>query len=289
LGPRAPELDLPAASTAGDLLLREGLVTKGRRRSNKAKRGSGERQASGAPNDVWTIDFKGQFRTGDGSYCYPLTVMDELTRYLLGCQALPTTSLELSRRTMHKIFVEHGIPRIIRSDNGSPFVAANSVIGLTELGVWWIELGIKQQRIEPGHPEQNGIHERFHRTLKRDTARPPAGNIRAQQRRFAAFRQEYNFERPHEALDDAAPATQWKPSERSYPAKIAEPEYPAHWVVRKVDTCGHFKFQGRRIFLSHPLETKRIGMNEVEDGIWAIYFHQAELARLNERTGVVHA
>lgn len=285
---REPGLKLPAASTAGDLLVREGLVAKRRRRAARGSRKLQERTRGRSPNEVWTIDFKGQFRTGDGVYCYPLTVVDEATRYLLGCQALSATTIALSRRTMERIFAEGGLPALIRSDNGSPFAAANSTIGLTELGVWWMELGISHERIDPGHPEQNGVHERFHRTLKRDTARPPAANSRAQQRRFGRFRTEYNCERPHEALGDVTPAELWRPSERTYCAKVPEPDYPAHWLVRRVDLTGHFKLRSQCLFLSHPLRRKLIGLNEIGDGVWAIHFHNVELARFDERDGALH-
>jgi transposase InsO family protein len=237
---------------------------------------------------VWTIDFKGQFRTGNGQYCYPLTVMDQASRYLLGCQAMAATTIALSQRTMERIFAEHGLPAVIRSDNGSPFAAANSAIGLTALGVWWIELGISHERIQPGCPEQNGAHERFHRTLKRETARPPAHDGRAQQRRFGRFRHEYNHERPHQTLGGAPPASLWHPSPRSYPGQVAEPDYPGHWLVRRVDHGGHFKLRSRTLFLSNPLRHKLIGLEEVGDGLWAIHFHHVELARFDERDSVLH-
>lgn len=285
---RQPGLELPAASTAGELLMREGLVSKRRRAQRRGQPPIEKREAAIEPNEVWTIDFKGQFRTGDGVYCYPLTVIDEATRYLLGCQALCATTITLSRRTLERIFAEHGLPGVIRSDNGSPFCAANSALGLTELSVWWTELGIGHHRIEPGHPEQNGAHERFHRTLKRDTTSPPAANGRAQQRRFSRFRHEYNHERPHQALGDVPPAERWRPSQRTYSGRVAEPEYPAHWLVRRVDHSGHFKLRSQQLFLCCPLRRKWIGLDEIGDGLWAIHFHHLELARYDEREGKLH-
>jgi transposase InsO family protein len=287
LAKRQPHLELPALSTAGDLLRRQGLVAP-RRRRRRGMRSRPTLSQGRRANDVWSIDFKGQFRTGDGAYCYPLTVLDDASRYLLGCQALLDTSLARCRRALARIFAESGVPQVIRSDNGTPFAAGNSQLGLSELGVWWIELGIRHERIQPGRPDQNGRHERFHRTLKHDTTRPPAANVRGQQRRFTRFQAEYNGERPHEALGDVPPATCWRASRRPYRDGPRQPEYPGHYWVRRIDANGAFKFRTRRVFLSTPLAGKLVGLEEVADGLWAIHFHHVELTRFDERSAPLH-
>src|SRR5436190_4070595 len=233
---RCPELPLPAASTAGRLLDRHGLVQR-RRRARRWRHPSGPLLQPLRPNEVVTADFKGQFRTGDGRYCYPLTIVDGATRYLLGCQALSSPRTVEARPIFERVFRQIGVPEAIRTDNGAPF-SSTGLHGLCGLSVWWIRLGIQHQRIRPGHPQDNGAHERMHRTLKAATARPPAANARAQQRRFDAFRQEYNEERPHEALGGEPPGRLWRPSARPYPEKMPEPEYPEHTEKRLVSNAG---------------------------------------------------
>ena len=223
-----PELVLPAASSAGKLLFREGLVTP-RRRTRTWRHPGHPRVRPTDPNELWTVDFKGQFRTGDGVYCYPLTIVDEGTRYLLRCQGLWSVRTDEAWPVFERLFREVGLPAAIRSDNGSPF-SSTGLHGLCGLSVWWIRLGIQHQKIAPGHPEENPCHERMHRTLKAETARPPAGSRRAQQRRFNLFREEYNEIRPHEALDGDPPASRWQPSARSYPSPLPEPQYAGHLV-----------------------------------------------------------
>src|SRR5207247_5986076 len=169
-----------------------------------------------APNDVWSADYKGQFRTGDGRYCYPLTVADEFSRYLLGCQPLTSTAVDEAKPIFTRLFHESGLPTRMRSDNGVPF-ATTTLARLSKLSAWWVRLGILPELIEPGHPEQNGRHERMHRTLKAETTRPAAGSLAAQQRRFNIFREEFNHERPHEALDQETPAACYAPSPRPMP------------------------------------------------------------------------
>jgi hypothetical protein len=232
-------------------------------------------------NQLWTADFKGQFRTRDGVYCYPLTVADQHSRYLLACQALPSTRNVGVQPVFEKLFREHGLPDAIRTDNGVPF-ASTAIHGLSMLNVWWIQLGIRHERIQPGRPDQNGRHERMHRTLKARTTRPPAANIRAQQILFEEFMLEFNHVRPHEALNDETPASIWKPSARPFPEEIRPPEYPGHFMVRLVCNAGTFRFKCKQIFISQALKQQYIGLEEVDDGIWSIYFYDVLIGRLDE-------
>lgn len=282
LARRRPELALPAASTVGDLLSREGLVAPRQRGRRPAHPGTVPLVAE-APNEVWTMDFKGEFRMGDGRYCYALTVADAHSRFLLGCDALCSTAGEGAKRCLERLFRTYGLPRAIRSDNGSPF-ASTARGGLSQLNVEWLKLGIAHHRIPPGKPQQNGAHERMHRTLKAETTRPPGGNQAAQQARFDDFRAEYNEERPHEALEQNPPASRYVASPREMPDVLQEPEYPGHYERRHVRTNGGFRFRGREIFLSEVLCSEWIGLEEVEDGIWSVYFFDRLLARLDERT-----
>ena len=275
-----PELELPAASTVGELFRRSGL-SRSRVRSRRAAHVGAPRLQASAPNEVWTADFKGQFKTGDGLYCYPLTVLDAYSRYLLGCSARLSTKQVEARPIFERLFQEHGLPSAIRTDNGVPFATA-AFCGLSALSVWWIKLGIRHQRIEPGRPEQNGAHERMHRTLKAETTRPAEKDQKAQQRRFDTFCREYNEERPHEALGQEAPATWYHSSERVMPSRVPEPEYPGHFEVRRVSNAGTFRFKKKQLFLSGALPNEWIGLEEYQDGVWSIYFCDVLLARLNE-------
>jgi putative transposase len=278
---REPRLPLPAVSTASRLLDRHGLVKRGWRR-RRWRHPSGPRVRPVAANEVMTADFKGQFRTGDGVYCYPLTIADEYSRYLLCCKALSSVRTEEARPAFERLLRSVGLPKAIRTDNGAPF-SATGLHGLCALSVWWIRLGIQHQRIRPGKPQDNPCHERMHRTLKRATARPPAANARAQQRRFDTFRLEYNEERPHESLGGETPATHWRPSPRPYPARLPEPQYAGHLEKRLVSNAGCFRFKKQVIFISQALAQEWIGLEEVEDGIWSVYFYDVLLARLDER------
>lgn len=284
---RQPDLELPAPSTAGELLRREGLSQRERRRRRWRHPGPPRRELF-SPNDLWTADFKGQFRTRDGMYCYPLTIADQASRYLLRCQALTSTRTAETKPVMERLFREIGLPSAIRTDNGVPF-ASTGIHGLCALNVWWIRLGIAHQRIQPSHPEQNGVHERMHRTLKAETTRPPAANRRAQQRAFDRFRVEFNEERPHDALGGRAPGTVWSPPSRAYPSRLQGPEYPGHYQTRFVSNAGTFRFQCQQLFISNALQQDWIGLEEVDGGVWAIYFYDVLLARFHERDRKLHA
>ncbi len=281
LAKRHPALSLPAPSTVGDLYARLGLIEPRRRRRRGAHPGAVPFRAE-APNQVWCADFKGQFPTRDGVDCYPLTVSDAYSRYLLGCTALLSTKACEAVPVFTRLFETYGLPEAIRTDNGIPF-ATNAICGLSALSVWWTQLGIVHHRIEPGRPEQNGRHERMHRTLKAETTRPPEQDQANQQRRFDSFRAEFNMERPHEALENATPASHYNSSARAMPKKLPAPEYPGHFLVRKVCNAGTFRFKNRQPFLSSTLKQEHIGLEEVDDGVWSIYFYTRLLARISER------
>jgi putative transposase len=287
LARRRPDLPLPAASTAGALFQRAGLSQSRTRRRRHRHPGTIPLQAK-APNAVWTADFKGQFRTGDGLYCYPLTVADAYSRFLLSCTARLSTKQIEARPIFERLFHEYGLPEAIRTDNGAPF-ATPAFCGLSKLSVWWIKLGIRHQRIAPGRPEQNGAHERMHRTLKAEATRPPERHQRAQQARFDRFCREYNTERPHEALDYRTPASLYRPSPRPMPTKLPTPAYPGHYLVRRVSNAGTFRFQTRQLFISDTLLQEDIALEETGDGIWSIYFYDVLLARLDERNFKLYA
>lgn len=285
LAPRHPEISLPAASTVGDLYRREGLVTprQGQRRWSQPGRAQ---VAVNAANDLWTIDFKGEFRTCDGRRCYPLTMADAHTRFLLAVDGLSSTAHAGARAVVERVFREYGVPGVIRSDNGPPFVT-KAIGGLSQLNVWWAQLGIRHDRIAPGRPDQNGSHERMHRTLKAETLWPPALDAEVQQGRFDAFRHEFDFERPHEAIAMKTPGSLYARSARELPARLREPEYPGHCVVRQVRSNGILYFRNREPFLSELLSGQCIGLEEIADGVWSIYFYDLLLARFDERTGKV--
>lgn len=285
LARKHPELSLPAASTIGDLLQREGLIQMKRRRRKWPHPGSSPLHSQ-APNEVWTADFKGEFRTADGLYCYPLTVADAHTRYLLSSEALLSTKSREAKPVFERLFRTYGLPERIRTDNGVPF-STPALCGLSHLSVWWIKLGIRHERIEPASPQQNGAHERMHRTLKAETTRPPERNQMAQQARFDCFRREYNEERPHEALQMQTPASAYQHSSRPMPHRLQGPEYPGHFEVRRVSRAGTFRLKSRQLFLSNPLKEEVIGLEETEDGIWSIHFYGVLLARIDERDGIL--
>jgi len=284
---RRHEVDLPSISTMGAILSRNGLITPRRRRRPSRHPGAPFLNTT-APNQVWTADFKGEFKTKDGIYCYPLTICDAHSRFILDVRARYSVKQKTAIPVFERLFREHGLPEAMRTDNGPPF-ATVALCGLSKLSVWWIKLGIAHQRIEPGQPQQNGRHERMHRTLKKETARPPTSNMTQQQKRFDEWREEFNNERPHEALNNETPASIYQPSNREMPSKTPEPNYPKHCVVRRISTCGTFRMNARQIFLSQTLNTEWIALEETDDGIWDIYFYDVLLARFNERTYTLHA
>jgi transposase InsO family protein len=285
LAPRHPDVQWPAVSTAGDLLARRGLVAKRRRRRPHQHPGVVPIHTAEA-NDLWTIDFKGQFKTRDGVYCDPLTLADQHSRYLLACRGLRSTKGDQARGVLEWAFRTYGLPRAIRSDNGVPF-ATTGIHGLSQLNVWWMRLGITHQRIHPGRPQQNGAHERMHRTLKRGAIRPPRADGKAQQRAFDAFRAEYNSERPHEYLAGETPASRYTGSPRAYPRILPAQEYPGHFLVKKITTGGTFRFQHRLLFIAHALTGHHIGIEESGDGIWSIFFNDVLLAKIDERDYII--
>jgi hypothetical protein len=241
------------------------------------------------PNAVWTIDFKGEFRTRDAVWCYPLTVMDGCTRYLLACRALPGPRTAPTRAALEQVFREFGLPARIRSDNGVPFAGPTSLARLSRLSVWWIHLGIVPELIQPGCPAQNGRHERMHRTLNARTIRPPAGNRAAQQRRFVAFCREYNDERPHAALGALTPGMLYVPSPRPLPTRLPPITYPGHFEVRRVAGNGCLKWHTRSIGVSEVLVGEDVGLEALDDGVWAVHFGPVRLGTFDERHGRIDA
>ena len=279
---REPTWALPAVSTANDILKREGLVVTGRRRRPVRHAGYQPPPVT-APNQVWTADFKGQFRTRDAQLCYPLTICDAYSRFVLRCDALvaPTTADTLDR--FRRAFSEYGLPDRIRTDNGEPFAAA-SLGRLSRLSVWWIRLGIHPELIAPASPYQNGAHERMHRTLKAETTRPPAQNLGAQQQRFRCFRHRYNVDRPHEALGQRPPARLYRASTRPVPRVLAPLVYPGHWEIRRVHDPGVMSWHSRNIVISTVLIGEDIGLEPIDDGEWDLHFGPVRLGRFDERT-----
>jgi transposase InsO family protein len=277
----------PAPSTVADLLARRGLVHH-RPRRRQAKHPGVVRPTTAAPNDLWTADFKGQFRTGDGLYCFPLTIADQHTRYLLACRGRLSTQTVTARPVFERAFRDYGLPIAIRTDNGVPF-ATQAIHGLSYLNVWWMRLGIFHQRIRPGCPQENGAHERMHRTFKREAIKPVRATCAAQQRNFDAFRREYNEDRPHEYLKQETPASQYHPSPRPYPERLPPLEYPGHFLVKKITTGGTFRFHNRLLYLANSMVDQPIGLEETDDGIWAIHFNTILLATFDERDYIITA
>lgn len=270
----------PARSTVAELLKRHGLTAPRRRRTRRGHPGRPLTPMT-APNVIWTADYKGQFRLGDGRYCFPLTVQDGFSRYLLACRGLGGTMTTECRPVFVRLFQEYGLPEILRTDNGVPF-ATGALGRLSQLSVWWIRLGIYPELIEPAHPEQNGRHERMHRTLKRATARPPAPSGRSQQLRFDLFREEYNAVRPHEALGDATPAALYTRSPRLYPTTLPPVEYPPHFEVRLVSANGGIRWLHDWVNVSHVLAGEYVGLEEIDEGEWDLYFGRLKLGRFHE-------
>jgi putative transposase len=285
LRPRYPSVAWPAISTAGDLLARRGLVKKRRRRRHYQHPGVVPPTTT-QPNDLWTADFKGHFRTRDGIYCYPLTIADQHTRYLLACHGLLSTKGHGVRPVFDRLFREYGLPGAIRTDNGVPF-ATCGIHGLSQLNVWWLRLGIQHQRILPASPQQNGAHERMHKTLKGEAIRPPRATLATQQRAFNHFRRLYNDERPHEALHDRTPASLYRPSPRVYSGTLPPVEYPGHFIVKRVTNAGTIRLRKRLLFLANALKQHLVGLEEIDDGVWSIHFCRVLLGRVDERDYII--
>lgn len=278
---RHPAWPWPARSTVCDILSRHGLVPSKRKRRRSGHPGKPTTLIA-APNDVWSADFKGHFKMGDGHYCYPLTITDGNSRYLLGCQALTSTCVQEAKPVFTRVFKDFGLPKRIRTDNGVPF-ATNTLARLSQLSAWWVRLGILPELIEPGKPQQNGRHERMHRTLKAETTRPAANTCRAQQHRFDRFCNEFNGERPHEALDMQTPAACYARSPRQMPNKLPPLEYPDRFEIRYVSANGGIRWNKQWINVSITCVGEYVGLEEIDDGIWNVYFGPLKLGRLLER------
>jgi putative transposase len=278
---RTPAGDWPAASTMGDWL-RDAELSQPRRRTRYIVPLTQPLAAAEAANDVWSADFKGWFRTTDGTRCDPLTVTDACSRFVLCCRIV-RPSEQGARPWFERTFREYGLPRALRTDNGSPF-ATTGAGRLSHLAVWWLKLGIQLDRIDPGHPEQNGRHERFHLTLQQETTTPPAATPRQQQGRFDRMRREFNTDRPHEALGQRPPARVYVASPRPYPARLAEPWYDATHQVRRVKATGQIRWQGEFVFVSEAVRGESVGLAETERGDWTVRFMHVELGRIDRQT-----
>lgn len=272
---------LPAASSIGNLLRKNDLSERRGYRHRHVARPT-RLQSVQAPNEVWCADYKGQFRLGNGSYCYPLTITDQHSRYLLACEGMGAISEEQAREVFQDVLREHGLPGAIRTDNGTPF-ATTGLAGLSKLDIYWMLLGIKHERIRPAHPEENGRHERMHRTLKAETTRPARSNLLQQQESFDAFRDVFNTKRPHEALDMRRPADVFEPSPRPYPLSLPEPSYPLHDDTIFVSRTGYLRIPGlARFYLTAVLADQPVGIREGHDGSWLVSFLGLDLGYLEK-------
>ncbi len=279
-----PAVSTPAKSTVHAVLERHGLVNV-RRRKRPRLIGTSLQHADTA-NDLWCVDYKGEFMLGDRRYCYPLTVTDFSSRFLLCCEGQESTREALAFTVFERVFREYGLPHRIRSDNGVPFCSANALHGLSRLSVWWLRLGIQIERIKPGNPQQNGRHERMHKTLKQATTRPSAPNMLQQQEKFEQFIHEYNFERPHEALGMKTPASQYQTSSRLYQG-LPELNYPFHDKTIVVTECGRLCMDRKKINLSTVLSGQRVGIRQVDDQIWQVSFMDYDLGYFDLESGRV--
>lgn len=278
---RQPGIEWPSPSTAGEILKRANLIEKRRIRGRAPPR-LGQLTQPQHANHVWGIDHKGWIRLGDGTRVEPFTVTDGFSRYLIRVAATTSTQYVQCRPLMKQAFREYGLPEVIRSDNGPPF-ASTGITGLTAMSVWWIKLGIRHERIDPGHPQQNGRHERFHLTLL-EAMRPAPANLAAQARRFSTFTRDYNEERPHEALGQRPPARFYQVSPRAIPARLPEPDYPAEVAVRRVRSNGEIKWRGELIFLCNSLIGEAVAIEEVEEGQWQVHFFDVPIGIIDPQT-----
>lgn len=277
------EQSVPSISTINNVLKAEGL-TKTRRKRRRVSPYGKFLQAGKAPNDLWSVDFKGQFKLTNGRWCYPLTVMDDYSRYLLAIQSQDSVNARDTRRNFKRLFCEYGLPYRIRSDNGVPF-ATTATAGLSLLSIWWIRLGIHPERIERGKPQQNGRHERMHRTLKAVAVRPPSRSFKTQQARFDQFLEAYNEERTHESLSQQLPCEWYQPSTRPYPSKINAIEYPRHFSVRKVKGTGVVYWHGGQAYISNLLADERVGIEEIDNDVFDFYFSFYRLGTIDISKG----
>ena len=275
----AGDVRVPSKSTVHAVLDRHGLVAHARKRHRFRAEGTALSQAL-LPNDLWCADFKGEFKLGNGQYCYPLTVTDQTSRYLLCCEAFESTREQGVFDAFRRLFAERGLPAAIRSDNGLPFASPNGLYNLSKLSVWWLRLGIGLERIRPGRPQQNGRHERMHLTLKQEATRPAGRNILQQQARFDAFVSEFNQERPHEALDMKMPADLYTVSSRPYQG-LPEVDYPFHDREALVTNCGRICIYRKKINISTVLAGQKLGIKEVDDGIWLVSFMHYDLGYID--------
>ena len=278
---RYPDRSPPSRTTIYNVLKRAGLIPS-RRTRRRVSPGAVVVDGINTPNGLWSADFKGQFLTNDARWCYPLTVMDHASRYVLGCHGLPSTRGLPARAVFERLFRHYGLPERMRTDNGVPFASLGTG-GLSRLSIWWIRLGIVPERITPGRPQQNGRHERMHRTLKRAVTQPPAMNLRAQQRRFNAFCHHYNTERPHEALEQRTPASVYTASARSYPQRLPELIYPSYMQTRRVSHNGVIYWNAWQIYIGYLLAGEEIGIEPIGDGLWQIHFGPVGLGGFDER------
>src|SRR3984957_41974 len=272
---------LPAISTVHAVLDRHGLVHRRRRRRHKATGTELSRPA--APNALWCADYKGEFMLGNRQYCYPLTITDFASRYLLTCEALSTTQEKFAFTVFERTFKEFGLPCVIRTDNGVPFASAHAIYGLSKLSVWWLRLGIQIERSKPGHPQDNGRHERMHLTLKKEATKPAAPNVLQQQARFDAFVERFNQERPHQALAMKVPADLYARSPRVYRG-LDELTYPFHDQTVTVTHCGRLCFKGRKVNLSQVFAGQNVGVTQVGERIWLVTFMQYDLGYFDDET-----
>ena len=274
-----PDIKHPATSTVHAILDRHGLVEK-----RKARRYRAEGTAlsfTKTPNDLWCADYKGEFLMGNKKYCYPLTITDFSSRYLLVCEGLENTKEQYAFTVFENAFKEYGLPKAIRTDNGVPFASPNSLYGLSKLSVWWLRLGIEIERIKPGNPQQNGRHERMHRTLKKEATKPAGLNLLQQQEKFDKFITEYNTERPHQSLDMKYPAELYKKSDRIYMG-LQKVEYPLHDRVITVTNCGRICIKNKKVNLSQVFAGQNVGVTEVEDKIWLVSFMNYDIGYFDE-------
>jgi len=276
-----PDVHCPAISTVHAVLDRHGLVKRRKRRRYKAK-GTALSYPS-QPNELWCADYKGEFMLTDRRYCYPLTITDFASRYLITCDALSTTKETYAFSVFERAFKDFGLPKAIRTDNGIPFSCPNALYGLSRLSVWWLRLGISIERIKPGHPEQNGRHERMHLTLKNEATKPASDNFLQQQARFDDFIDCFNNERPHEALAMNLPAERYQPSSKPYRG-LGELDYPFHDWTATVTTCGRICYKRRKINLSTVFAGQKVGVKQVTDKIWLVSFMQYDLGYFDHET-----